>query len=216
MDSPLGNGNNFFMASPSSELWSIVQYDHNNIGQTLGSGLCASHCAARTVDWSIAEPTCGPLEENTIFGPLLGINDFYQTYLEYVEQFHSIFSDKALLMEMQQFGDAMGEALEAEKMSHIQHFMESNLTNPGSPSNFSSKCPVWKGVAISKCPQWLSGGTQCNQEPTAEDGLAICAEWSANAHDNECYRATVAAGVHKEFGVACSSLPESGAGLVVL
>ena len=72
---------------------------------------------------------CGPLEENTIFGQLLGINDFYQTYLEYVEQFHTIFSDQALLMEMQQFGDAMGEALEAEKMSHIQHFMESNLTN---------------------------------------------------------------------------------------
>ena len=126
------------------------------------------------------------------------------------QQFHTIFSDQALLMEMQQFGDAMGEALEAEKMSHIQHFMESNLTNPGNSFNFSSKCPAWRGVAISKCPQWLSGGIECNQELTAEDGLAICAEWSANAHDNECYRATVAAGVDEPFRATCSS----GTGLV--
>ena len=67
------------------------------------------------------------------------------------------------------------------------------------------QCPVWRAVAISKCPQWLSGGTECYQEPTSEDGLAICAEWSANAHDNECFRATVAAGIEEAFRVACSS-----------
>ena len=76
------------------------------------------------------------------------------------------------------------------------------------------QCPAWRGVAISKCPQWLSGGIECNQELTAEDGLAICAEWSANAHDNECFRATVAAGIEEAFRDGCSPLPASGPALV--
>jgi hypothetical protein len=121
MDSPLGNGNNFFMASPrEGRFWGILQYDHNGVGAN--GGLCSAGCEARSADWSIAEPTCRSFHNNSIFGPLLKNVAYYKRYLDHVAEFNKIFADPALISEMLYLSKAMKESLMKEKIAHMQFF----------------------------------------------------------------------------------------------
>lgn len=52
-------------------------------------------------------------------------------------------------------------------------------------------CPAWYKFAAVRCPAWLGGSTCTQPSPNDDEGVAMCQEWSANDHDNECYRQTV-------------------------
>jgi CotH kinase protein len=83
-DSPLGNGNNYYLAQTGDGTgWKIVGYDHN-----LGGGdLCAPECTAHLPSWSILRPTCGPLHRTQLVGPLLSNATLHAEYIEYVRAF---------------------------------------------------------------------------------------------------------------------------------
>ena len=103
-DSPLGNGNNYYLAHTGNEGmgWSIVQYDHNGIMSTASAEICnAGECQEEMVKWSILRPTCRALESNQLAGPLLTDESLRAKYLIYVQQFvDEIMTDDALLKQI--------------------------------------------------------------------------------------------------------------------
>lgn len=94
-DSPINNGNNWFIATTSGGVgdWRIVQYDHNNAAssQTIGT-LCAPECSNRQIYWPIMRPTCRSVEQHPIVGPLLTNEVNMKKYLSYVKDFASLLS----------------------------------------------------------------------------------------------------------------------------
>jgi len=88
-DSPLGNGNNYYLAQTSGldDKLKIVQYDHNNILSDLSDIVCESACTDHLIHWSIARPTCRALESNQLVGPLLTDKELHSQYIEHVRQF---------------------------------------------------------------------------------------------------------------------------------
>lgn len=103
-DSPLGNGNNYYLAYTGVEGmgWSIVQYDHNGIMSTASAELCnAEECQEEMVKWSILRPTCRALESNQLAGPLLTDESLRAKYLSYVKQFvDEIMTDEEFLKQI--------------------------------------------------------------------------------------------------------------------
>lgn len=65
-------------------------------------------------------------------------------------------------------------------------------------------CPTWRGYATTKCPEWL-GGEGC-EEPTEDDYAAMCAEWSKDNNDNNCYRSTVASWTSQDWAEFCRGI----------
>jgi len=88
-DSPLGNGNNYYLAQASSidNKFKIVQYDHNNILSDTTDLICDNKCMDHLIHWSIARPTCRALESQQLVGPLLTDKDLHSQYIEYVRKF---------------------------------------------------------------------------------------------------------------------------------
>ena len=108
-DSPLGNGNNYYLAGDGSLNWQIVQYDHNNILEWGGLNLCDEVCTGeRMVRWSITRPTCRNLEGNRLVGPLLHNEDNMKKYIEYVRIFTTtVMTDPALISELSAHAHAL-------------------------------------------------------------------------------------------------------------
>merc|ERR1712176_685810 len=88
-DSPLGNGNNYYLAQASGidNKLKIVQYDHNNILSDTTDLLCQNKCMDHLIHWSIERPTCAALESNQLVGPLLTDKELHSQYIEYVRTF---------------------------------------------------------------------------------------------------------------------------------
>jgi len=88
-DSPLGNGNNYYLAQTSSTdtKLKMVQYDHNNIMSDLAAIICGEDCFKHLINWSIERPTCLALETNQLVGPLLTDKALHSQYIEYVREF---------------------------------------------------------------------------------------------------------------------------------
>merc|ERR1712176_1497734 len=88
-DSPMGNGNNYYLAQASGtdNKLKMVQYDHNNILSDLTSLLCEEKCMDHLIHWSIERPTCRALESNQLVGPLLTDDELHSQYIEYVRKF---------------------------------------------------------------------------------------------------------------------------------
>jgi len=108
-DSPMGNGNNYYLANAGDgKGWKIVQYDHNNIG---GDLLCnPEQCNEHLPDWSILRPTCGSLESNQIVGPLLSDPVLHSEYVEYVRDFvETVVGNASFIEEMMQHAAAIKE-----------------------------------------------------------------------------------------------------------
>jgi len=84
-DSPLGSGNNYYLAEAGDGLgWKIVPYDHN----TATDPSCnPQECNSKLVYWSIVRPTCRSLEQNQLVGPLLTNASLHAQYIEYVRSF---------------------------------------------------------------------------------------------------------------------------------
>ena len=89
-DSPVGNGNNYYLAwtGVAGDGWKMVQYDHNSYMSAASADLCnTEQCADDLIHWSIQRPTCGSFETNQIAGPLLSKEEYRQEYLGYVKEF---------------------------------------------------------------------------------------------------------------------------------
>lgn len=99
-DSPLGNGNNWYMAGTGNDEtgWKIVQYDHNAAGDII----CRGGCDEKLIYWSIIRPTCKSLESNHLVGPLLTDPELHKQYLEYVQSFVDMtMGNKTFVQELQ-------------------------------------------------------------------------------------------------------------------
>lgn len=99
MDSPLGNGNNYFLAQTGdSNGWKIVQYDHNG-GFQQDDLLCP--CENDILQWAITRPSCGALESSQLVGPILTNSSLFNRYIEHVRNFtETVFTSPSLLAEM--------------------------------------------------------------------------------------------------------------------
>ncbi len=107
-DSPMGNGNNYFLATAGnstleSPQWKIVPYDHNNDAE-VASILCDFSCTWNRIDdWSIARPTCRGLSENPLVGPLLLDSEIHAKYMSYVREFvENVYTNESLLSDMEE------------------------------------------------------------------------------------------------------------------
>jgi len=112
-DSPMGNGNNYFLATAGdstldSPKWKMVQYDHNN-GPEVANSVCDNSCMAKGLDgWSIVRPTCKGLAENPLVGPLLLDSELHARYLLFVREFvETVYADHSFLSEVREHHQAI-------------------------------------------------------------------------------------------------------------
>lgn len=116
-DSPMGNGNNYYLANTGDGTgWNILQYDHNNIAAGL---LCnAEVCSPHLPDWSILRPTCGSLESNQIVGPILTDVVLHAEYVEYVRDFiETVLGNESFIEEMTQHGAAIQQVYSTKRQN---------------------------------------------------------------------------------------------------
>jgi len=131
-DSPLGNGNNYYLAQTGSGGgWKMVPYDLDNAATRVGIQICGEECAARMVHWSIFRPTCEALEENQLAGPLLSDAALYDQYLGYVRDFvDTILTDETLLKEIADHASAIQEDVVPDAWNtHYSHDYSSELSS---------------------------------------------------------------------------------------
>ena len=106
-DSPMGNGNNYFLAAHAGDggtdtpKWKMIPYDHNN-DVYAASTLCDAQCGNKDLtEWSVIRPTCKHLSENPLVGPLLLDENLHERYLVFVKQFvEETFSNSTFLEHM--------------------------------------------------------------------------------------------------------------------
>ncbi|CAB9516486.1 spore coat protein CotH [Seminavis robusta] len=104
MDSPMGNGNNFYWLQTGEEAnggsggWKIFPYDFNSPSTII----CGATCDTKMVYWSIVQPTCSHLTKNPVVGPLLSDATLQETYLKYVEEFlETVYANATFVQELQ-------------------------------------------------------------------------------------------------------------------
>jgi len=120
-DSPLVNGNNYYLAQSGAEAhggeggWKIVPYDFN-VAEVYD---CHDElCNNRLVHWSIARPTCTSLESNNLAGPILLKETLHKRYLEYVEEFvETIYANKSFIEELERHASEQGSYVRADDWS---------------------------------------------------------------------------------------------------
>ena len=120
-DSPLVNGNNYYLAQSGSESnggvggWKIVPYDFN-VAEVYD---CHDElCNERLVHWSIARPTCTSLESNNLAGPILLNETLHRRYLEYVEEFvNTIYANVSFIEELEQHAFDQAKYVRADDWS---------------------------------------------------------------------------------------------------
>ena len=107
-DSPMGNGNNYFLAAHAGDggtlntpKWKMISYDHNN-DVSAASTLCDAQCGNKDLkEWSVIRPTCKHLSENPLVGPLLLDENLHERYLVFVKKFvEETFSNSTFLEHM--------------------------------------------------------------------------------------------------------------------
>lgn len=105
-DSPIGIINNWYLATTSggNNDWRIVQYDHNSSGSRDSAGvLCKGVCGYRQIYWPILHPTCEPMEDHKIVGPILNDESSVQTYLGHVADFAEVLTPE-FFQELRDYG----------------------------------------------------------------------------------------------------------------
>ena len=98
-DSPIGNGNNYYLAQAGDGLgWKLQAYDFNF---PFPAGCQTKVCDERLVHWSILRPTCTALEDNMLAGPLLTDPVLQRQYLAHVQTFvDTIYTNSSLTEQM--------------------------------------------------------------------------------------------------------------------
>lgn len=131
-DSPMGNLNNYYLASDGTG-WKIVQYDHNNAGdQTCNP----DECNEKLVHWSIVRPTCASLESNQLVGPLLSDPDLHAQYIEYVRSFvDTVIGNESFVEEMMQHAQTIQDDVAEDFWSFGGIFYDNELSPDASEWN---------------------------------------------------------------------------------
>jgi hypothetical protein len=128
-DSPLGNGNNYYLAYPGTGdgRWSMVQYDHNSIMSDSTPGQCDSgQCPTTMINWSILRPTCRSLESNQIDGPLLTDDVLRAEYVEHVRDFvNNVMSNEDLLLQIEEHLTAIKDLVAVDPWNEFASIFES-------------------------------------------------------------------------------------------
>ena len=98
-DSPIGNGNNYYLAQAGDGTgWKLQAYDFNF---PFPAGCQQEVCSERLVHWSILRPTCTALEDNMLAGPLLTDPVLQEQYLGYVRTFvDAVYTNSSLIEQM--------------------------------------------------------------------------------------------------------------------
>eukprot|EP00797_Seminavis_robusta_P004991 Sro1328_g263170.1 Spore coat protein (372) ;mRNA; r:7193-8308 len=125
-DTPLVNGNNFYLANGGTGGWKLVPYDFNLPNVVY----CHDDvCNERLVHWSIARPTCTSLEENNLVGPLLTDEKLHAQYLEYVREFvETVYGNQSFVDELQEHAAAQESYVKDDFWSFFGVFYSNELT----------------------------------------------------------------------------------------
>lgn len=131
-DSPLINGNNFYLAQSGAENsggvggWKFVPYDFNLPNVVY----CHDDlCNSRLAHWSIARPTCTSLEQNNLAGPLLTDETLHARYLEYVREFtETVYANEEFIEQIQAHAAAQKEYVLPDFWSFFGAFYDKELT----------------------------------------------------------------------------------------
>lgn len=135
-DSPLINGNNYYLAQSGEEAnggnggWKILPYDFN-AARTV---FCHDKvCNTRMVHWSIVRPTCEALENNPIVGPLLTDPTLHAKYIEYVREFtDTVYGNETFIQELTDHQAAQDKYVRKDDWSFFGAFYSKELTTEAS------------------------------------------------------------------------------------
>lgn len=131
-DSPLMNGNNYYLVQSGEEAnggtggWKMVAYDFNAARVVF----CHNDvCNKRLVHWSIARPTCTALEESNLVGPLLSDPILHAKYIEYVREFvDTVFANETFIQELVDHQAAQDKYVRKDFWSFYGAFYDNELT----------------------------------------------------------------------------------------
>jgi len=128
-DSPLGNGNNYYLVNTGAETklsWAMIQYDHNNMLSSMSASLCTSPlCLVENLmKWSITRPTCNSLEEVQMVGPLLSDDVLHARYIDYIQEFvDNVMTNDAFLDQIHDHIEALQDDIIKDPYSYqVQDF----------------------------------------------------------------------------------------------
>ena len=211
-DSPLGNGNNWYMAYPGDDRgkWSMVQYDHNNMLSETTALLCdAEQCFANLMNWSIVRPTCRSLESNQLAGPLLTDDALRAEFIEYVREFvDEVATNEEFLTQVEEHLASIKELVIVDPWNTFAPFFESYEMSGGeewlrfidaglgeeTPRPYVALLPALRARAADVQMQLaaLDGGTYPREDQEEYNPGEACANWSSEsapdfACHNNCY-----------------------------
>jgi Lamin Tail Domain/CotH kinase protein len=188
-DSPLGNGNNYYLAATGDGTgWKIVGYDHNFGG---GGALCEAECDAHLPSWSILRPTCGPLHQTQLAGPLLSNATLRAQYVEYVRAFTN---------------DVLGNVSFIEEMTNhlkaIEEYVVEDYWGAGGQMfalELSPNASDWQNVGFPMIPFYKSRVEEVRRElssldngttPREVETFEVCVDWhSTGPPESNCTQA---------------------------
>lgn len=200
-DSPMGNGNNYYLAQTGDgKGWKVVQYDHNN---AFGDVVCnQAECNEKVIYWSILRPTCAALETNQIVGPLLTNPDLHSRYIQHVASFvDTVLGNASFVEEMTQHAQAIQGDVAEDFWSNGGIYYENELSPNASEWNVSAMgilgaqlplLPVIKARTAEVRAQLeaLTAGT-FPRGPHLEQGVEpaeTCVDWrTTEAPSSACY-----------------------------
>jgi len=197
-DSPMGIGNNYLLAqSGDNNGWKLVQYDHNGVGQ-FATLLCSELCAPKLVNWSIVRPTCGPLEDNKMVGPLLADPELHQRYIEYVRQFTTtVVTNSSFLEQVQNHALSLEKVVPEDPFYFTYHY-ETSLDPDNWEGDFFGLIKTYpllpflvaRGNEVLKQLAALDNGTfpRGPHLPVKVEPHELCVDWHSEVDESPCYK----------------------------
>jgi len=190
-DSPMGNGNNYFLAAAGDgnlefPKWKMIPYDHNN-NEDVAASLCDEQCSGKDLtDWSVIRPTCRHLEENQLVGPLLLNTTLHKRYIEFVRQFvEEVYTNQNLLSHIQEHAQLIKASANASPYSSFYGEMNSDA--------LSKWMEVRAGKVLSQLNLWEKGDFPAiasidSSVPCATQNDEICSSsWCTSTDGNGGY-----------------------------
>lgn len=209
MDSPINNGNNYYLAQTGdpndANQWKMVAYDLNaaRSGITCNDAVCNN----RIIHWSIARPTCQSLEDNPLVGPLLSDAALHHQYLEYVQEFtETIYSNASFIAELTQHAKDIDKYVREDYWSLLGFYFDNELSWDAAEKWNTGQFPLLpmmhartnevreqlQAIAYGDFPRGPHVGVLGDNEP-----WETCADWRAREPDRtKCHLECLYEGCH--------------------
>lgn len=195
LDSPLGIGNNYYLAQTGKNIgWNLVQYDHNSILSASMGAMCGDEsCSKNLLTWSIMRPTCESFEKNQLVGPLLSDPDLHKTYVGYVKEFVSdVVANTSFLDEIQNHALALANDVKDDPFFGVPYEIQTsrnssdwNATFFGMPIDPFLPSLVARTEEVQKQLQALDDGT-FPRGPDEIEADEFCVDWRLTEPDYVC------------------------------